>query len=188
VPGNTHPDVPGTGPFHCMSFFDSEPGGQQPRQRSTLARQDAQHPDNVITKLRGGPDNPTMSTPSPGPRFLRLTDFSEELNISASQTYALVRIGELPAIQIGGRNQWRVERSIRGIHPGGAPAGRRQLEQPAGGATRAVLNHYTSPISSRSVSPRERVCGQGRTNRQPRASVHLRQTHSGTWHRMRSNC
>jgi excisionase family DNA binding protein len=40
-----------------------------------------------------------------------LTDFSEELNISASQTYALVRIGELPAIQIGGRNQWRVERS-----------------------------------------------------------------------------
>ena len=52
-----------------------------------------------------------MSTPSPGPRFLRLTDVSEELNISASQTYALVRSGELRAIQIGGRNQWRVERS-----------------------------------------------------------------------------
>ena len=52
-----------------------------------------------------------MSTPSPGPRFLRLTDVSEELNISASQTYAMVRSGELRAIQIGGRNQWRVERS-----------------------------------------------------------------------------
>ena len=52
-----------------------------------------------------------MSAPSTGPRFLRLTDVAEELNISASQTYALVRSGELRAIQIGGRNQWRVERS-----------------------------------------------------------------------------
>jgi excisionase family DNA binding protein len=32
------------------------------------------------------------------------------LNISASQTYALVRSGDLKGIQIGGRNQWRVER------------------------------------------------------------------------------
>ena len=30
--------------------------------------------------------------------------------ISASQTYALVRSGELKGIQIGGRHQWRVER------------------------------------------------------------------------------
>lgn len=42
-------------------------------------------------------------------RFLTLTDVGEILNISASQTYALVRSGELPAIQIGGRGQWRVE-------------------------------------------------------------------------------
>ncbi|HEY7815247.1 MAG TPA: hypothetical protein VIC62_18510 [Nakamurella sp.] len=28
-----------------------------------------------------------------------------------SPTYALVRIGELQGIQIGGRNRWRVERS-----------------------------------------------------------------------------
>ncbi len=42
-------------------------------------------------------------------RFLQLTDVSEILNISASQTYALVRSGELPAIKIGGRGQWRVE-------------------------------------------------------------------------------
>ena len=33
------------------------------------------------------------------------------MNISASQTYALVRSGDLKGIQIGGRNQWRVERS-----------------------------------------------------------------------------
>jgi excisionase family DNA binding protein len=31
------------------------------------------------------------------------------LNISAAQAYALVRSGELPAIKIGGRGQWRVE-------------------------------------------------------------------------------
>jgi excisionase family DNA binding protein len=43
-------------------------------------------------------------------RFLRLSDVAEILNISASQTYALVRAGDLPAIKIGGRGQWRVER------------------------------------------------------------------------------
>lgn len=45
----------------------------------------------------------------PEPRFLQLSDVAEVLNISASQTYALVRSGELPAIKIGGRGQWRVE-------------------------------------------------------------------------------
>jgi excisionase family DNA binding protein len=42
-------------------------------------------------------------------RFLQLADVAETLNISAAQTYALVRSGELPAIKIGGRGQWRVE-------------------------------------------------------------------------------
>ncbi|MCC3267176.1 helix-turn-helix domain-containing protein [Arthrobacter gengyunqii] len=45
-------------------------------------------------------------------RFLTLADVGEVLNISSSQTYALVRSGELPAIQIGGRGQWRVEARI----------------------------------------------------------------------------
>ena len=40
-----------------------------------------------------------------------LADVAETLNISASQTYALVRSGDLPAIKIGGRGQWRVESS-----------------------------------------------------------------------------
>jgi excisionase family DNA binding protein len=44
------------------------------------------------------------------PRFLRLADVAEILNISAAQTYALVRSGELAAMKIGGRGQWRVER------------------------------------------------------------------------------
>lgn len=45
------------------------------------------------------------------PRFLQLSDVAEVLNISATQAYALVRSGELPAIKIGGRGQWRVEAS-----------------------------------------------------------------------------
>jgi excisionase family DNA binding protein len=44
-------------------------------------------------------------------RFLQLSDVAEILNISASQTYALVRSGDLPAIKVGGRGQWRVERA-----------------------------------------------------------------------------
>lgn len=43
-------------------------------------------------------------------RFLTLADVAEILNISGSQTYALVRSGELEAIKVGGRGQWRVER------------------------------------------------------------------------------
>ncbi len=42
-------------------------------------------------------------------RFLQLTEVSEVLNISSAQAYALVRSGELPAIKVGGRGQWRVE-------------------------------------------------------------------------------
>lgn len=43
------------------------------------------------------------------PRFLTLADVAEVLNTSSAQAYALVRRGELPAIKIGGRGQWRVE-------------------------------------------------------------------------------
>ena len=43
------------------------------------------------------------------PRFLPLTDVAEILNISSAQAYALVRSGDLPAIKVGGRGQWRVE-------------------------------------------------------------------------------
>ena len=45
-------------------------------------------------------------------RFLTLADVAELLNVSASQAYALVRNGELPAIKIGGRGQWRVEQQM----------------------------------------------------------------------------
>ncbi|HVY10196.1 MAG TPA: helix-turn-helix domain-containing protein [Mycobacteriales bacterium] len=42
-------------------------------------------------------------------RFLRLADVAEILNVSTAQVYALVRSGELPAMKVGGRGQWRVD-------------------------------------------------------------------------------
>jgi excisionase family DNA binding protein len=42
-------------------------------------------------------------------RFMQLSQVAEMLDISLAQTYALVRSGELSAIKVGGRGQWRVE-------------------------------------------------------------------------------
>jgi excisionase family DNA binding protein len=52
-----------------------------------------------------------MASSTPTPRFLQLADVAEILATSSAQVYALVRSGELPAIKIGGRGQWRVEAS-----------------------------------------------------------------------------
>lgn len=46
---------------------------------------------------------------SAGPRFLTLPDVAEVLNTSLAQVTALVRRGELRALKLGGRGQWRVE-------------------------------------------------------------------------------
>ena len=43
-------------------------------------------------------------------RFLKMEDVAEELATTVSQVYHMVRSGELPAIKIGGRGQWRIER------------------------------------------------------------------------------
>lgn len=43
------------------------------------------------------------------PRFLLMADVAEQLNVSVSQVYHMVRSGELPAIKVGGRGQWRIE-------------------------------------------------------------------------------
>ncbi|GAB3842346.1 helix-turn-helix domain-containing protein [Nesterenkonia populi] len=42
-------------------------------------------------------------------KFLTLPDVAEALNISMSQTRALIRSGDIEGIQIGGRGQWRIE-------------------------------------------------------------------------------
>ncbi|MBA2465642.1 MAG: helix-turn-helix domain-containing protein [Nocardioides sp.] len=50
-----------------------------------------------------------MAPTDPQPRFLTLADVAEILATSVSQVRALVRDGDLRAIQIGGRGQYRVE-------------------------------------------------------------------------------
>jgi excisionase family DNA binding protein len=44
-------------------------------------------------------------------RFMLMADVAKELAVSESQVYHMVRSGELPAIKIGGRGQWRIERA-----------------------------------------------------------------------------
>lgn len=41
--------------------------------------------------------------------FITLGDVQVVLSISSSQAYALVRSGQLRAIRVGGRGQWRIE-------------------------------------------------------------------------------
>lgn len=57
------------------------------------------------------PAEPPAPPESPPLRFLTLAQVAEELNVSWSQVYALVRDRSIIAVKIGGRGQWRVERS-----------------------------------------------------------------------------
>lgn len=57
-----------------------------------------------------------MDTPGPDRsaetlrrRFVPLSALEEMFAISRAQAYALVRTGEIRAIQVGGRHQWRIE-------------------------------------------------------------------------------
>lgn len=43
------------------------------------------------------------------PQVVPLEYVMEELSISKPQAYALVRTGDLRAIQVGGRGQWRID-------------------------------------------------------------------------------
>jgi excisionase family DNA binding protein len=67
-------------------------------------------PEAIDGKLNGRPltdrETDAMET-----RFLLMTDVAEQLNVSTSQVYHMVRSGELPAIKVGGRGQWRIERT-----------------------------------------------------------------------------
>lgn len=50
------------------------------------------------------------SPPALQPRYLKLEDVAAYLSVSSAQVYAMVRSGDLPAIKIGGRGVWRVDR------------------------------------------------------------------------------
>lgn len=55
------------------------------------------------------PREPDATRGSVGPRFLTLADVAEILSTSVAQVRALVHSGELRHIQIGGRQQYRIE-------------------------------------------------------------------------------
>ncbi|MDQ1578030.1 MAG: hypothetical protein QOE21_717, partial [Microbacteriaceae bacterium] len=101
-----------------LSFIRRLPThGMHPHGGSMLASEDASV-GKLSTSPSGAPPrahnrgmNDIESASGLG-RFLTLADTAEILNVSASQTYALVRSGELPAIKVGGSGHWRVERSV----------------------------------------------------------------------------
>jgi len=59
---------------------------------------------------RSGQDE-GVTEESSEPRFLTLRQVADLLRCTQGQVYSLVRSDDLQGIQIGGRNQWRVERT-----------------------------------------------------------------------------
>jgi excisionase family DNA binding protein len=55
------------------------------------------------------PTDAAGARPPRSPRFLTLADVAEILSTSVAQVRALVHSGELRHIQIGGRQQYRIE-------------------------------------------------------------------------------
>jgi len=73
------------------------------------------HPSLEKTAVPGRDNGPVssggrMSTPGVEPRFYTLEDVATILNVRVAQVYALVRSGDLPAVKLGGRGVWRVDR------------------------------------------------------------------------------
>ena len=66
--------------------------------------------DRSATWTFTAPREDLMPTPGVEPRFYTLEDVATILNVRAAQVYALVRSGELPAVKLGGRGVWRVDR------------------------------------------------------------------------------
>ncbi|WP_441406268.1 helix-turn-helix domain-containing protein, partial [Arthrobacter sp. YAF17] len=56
-------------------------------------------------------EEPAPTTVPGFPRMLTLEQVQEVLNVKSALVYSLVRSGELPAGQFGGRGVWRVRES-----------------------------------------------------------------------------
>lgn len=56
-------------------------------------------------------NQPEQGYPSAMARFLTLDEVAEELAITRTQIYTMVRNGEIPAIRIGRKAHWRIERA-----------------------------------------------------------------------------
>lgn len=55
---------------------------------------------------------PSRTGAGEGPRFLSIKDVAEELSVGEPSVRNLIKTGSLPAIQIGRRGIWRVERTV----------------------------------------------------------------------------
>ncbi|BCW78867.1 helix-turn-helix domain-containing protein [Arthrobacter sp. NicSoilC5] len=64
-------------------------------------------------------------------RFMTPTQAADELNVKPSQIHALIKTGELRALQVGGRGMWRIGR--RDLEDYIAEAYRRTAERIAAG-------------------------------------------------------
>lgn len=51
-----------------------------------------------------------MNIEDPKPRFLTIEQVAEDLNVKPPLVRALIKSGELRAIQVGGRGMWRIGR------------------------------------------------------------------------------
>lgn len=90
-------------------------------------------------------------------RFLALAEVADVLSISVSQVYALVRRGDLPAIKIGGRGQWRVEATELEAYIAGAyEKTRKFIEEHPFVGDEAVddVDESVTPTSQDPASPR----------------------------------
>jgi excisionase family DNA binding protein len=56
----------------------------------------------------GTPEVPTDAVAEP--RLFTIADVAKYLSVSEAQVYSLVRSGELPAVKLGGRGVWRIDR------------------------------------------------------------------------------
>lgn len=52
-----------------------------------------------------------IGTVTNSPRFIDVDAVAKELAVSRAQVYSLLRGGEMPAIQIGPKRVWRIERA-----------------------------------------------------------------------------
>ena len=58
-------------------------------------------------------DEEASGAPAEGeiePRLFTIADVARYLSVSEAQVYALVRSGQLPAVKLGGRGVWRIDR------------------------------------------------------------------------------
>lgn len=64
-------------------------------------------------------------------RFLTIAEAAEELNVNQNQIRALIKAGELRALQVGGRGVWRI--GVQDLEDYIADAYRRTAERVAAG-------------------------------------------------------